>query len=339
MLYYSDRNYGCRFLEVEIHGQRSLIMENEKIRITVVLDAGGRIMEFLHKLTDIDFMWRTPIGMSSLSKKHVQYADPFHGTYAGGWFEAFPNVGLDCTYKNASLNSYDELVYLPWEYEVKKDSPDEIQIRMFVKLLKTPFFVEKTLTLKSNDPTLYTSEKATNTGNQTMDYQWGHHPNIGFPFLDEYCFIELAGADINIHAAMEKSRLVQGSSGKWPEIEAKNGQMLDLRNVPNADAGVSDLVWLSNLKKKEITVVNQKKNLSFRMTWDPNIFTNCLLWIVANGDPGFPRYNSTYVLCILPSTSEIHTLEKASEAGDCKKLKPGETIETWIDAKIEFPYS
>lgn len=335
MLYYSDRNYGCRFLEVFIHGQRSLIMENSKIRITIILDAGGRIVELLHKPTDTDFMWRTPIGLSSLNKRHVQYTDPFHGTYAGGWFEAFPNVGLDCTYKNAPLDSYDELVYLPWEYEVKKDSAEEIQIRMFVKLLKTPFFVEKTLTLKSNDSTLYISEKVTNTGNETMDYQWGHHPNIGMPFLDEHCIIELEGADMNIHAALEKSRLIQGYSGKWPVAEGKNGEKVDLREIPPAIAGVNDLVWLSNLKGNEITIVNNKKNLSFTMEWDPEMFTNCLLWIVANGDPGFPRYNNTYVLCILPSTSDIHTLEKASEAGDCKQLNAGETIETWINTRIK----
>jgi hypothetical protein len=38
-------------------------MENELIRVTVLADKGADIIEFLHKPTDTDFLWRSPQGV------------------------------------------------------------------------------------------------------------------------------------------------------------------------------------------------------------------------------------------------------------------------------------
>jgi hypothetical protein len=61
MLYTSERNYGCSFLEVSLLGIRTIILENEKIRITFLLDVGTEIIEFNHKETDTDFIQRSPL--------------------------------------------------------------------------------------------------------------------------------------------------------------------------------------------------------------------------------------------------------------------------------------
>ncbi|MGE5605821.1 MAG: hypothetical protein ACM3YE_09035 [Bacteroidota bacterium] len=105
MLYTSERNFGCRFLEIEVFSYRSLILENEKIRITLLLDKGTEIIEFNFKETDTDFIWRSPQGLSCLKKIQFAKKDEHILTdgYTGGWFECFPSLGEACVYKGAYI--------------------------------------------------------------------------------------------------------------------------------------------------------------------------------------------------------------------------------------------
>ena len=62
MGYIHHRNYGCRMSdECTFRGLRLVVLENEKLRVTVLVDKGTDIYEFLYKPLDIDFLWRSPI--------------------------------------------------------------------------------------------------------------------------------------------------------------------------------------------------------------------------------------------------------------------------------------
>ena len=63
--YTHERNYGCRVTEAIYRGLRTVTLENEIIRVTVLADKGSDIIEFLHKPTDTDFMWRSPQGVQN----------------------------------------------------------------------------------------------------------------------------------------------------------------------------------------------------------------------------------------------------------------------------------
>src|SRR6266550_8227071 len=59
--YTHERNYACRITECTFRGLRSVILENQIIRISVAADKGADIYEFLHKPTDTEFLLRTPL--------------------------------------------------------------------------------------------------------------------------------------------------------------------------------------------------------------------------------------------------------------------------------------
>ena len=64
MFYTHERNFGCRLNdELTYRGLRVLVLENELVRVSVLLDQGTDIYEFLHKPSDTDFMWRSPNGV------------------------------------------------------------------------------------------------------------------------------------------------------------------------------------------------------------------------------------------------------------------------------------
>ena len=58
-----NRNYGCRLTEMVLAGYRAVVLENEKLRVTVIADKGADIYEFLYKPRDVDFMWRSWVGL------------------------------------------------------------------------------------------------------------------------------------------------------------------------------------------------------------------------------------------------------------------------------------
>ncbi|NUP80976.1 MAG: DUF5107 domain-containing protein, partial [Nonomuraea sp.] len=57
------RNWAARLRESAIDGLRAVTLENERLRVTVVPDKGGDVVEFLHKPTDTDFVWLSPQGL------------------------------------------------------------------------------------------------------------------------------------------------------------------------------------------------------------------------------------------------------------------------------------
>lgn len=65
MTYIHERNYGCRLMEYTYEGLRALTLENARLRVSVLVDKGTDIFKFLYKPLDVDFMWRSPLGVRS----------------------------------------------------------------------------------------------------------------------------------------------------------------------------------------------------------------------------------------------------------------------------------
>ena len=58
------RNHGCRISDAwTFQGMRTLILENELLRVTVLVDKGSDIVEFRYKPFDLDFLFLSPGGI------------------------------------------------------------------------------------------------------------------------------------------------------------------------------------------------------------------------------------------------------------------------------------
>ena len=59
--YQLERNYGCRVSDAwTFRGLKTAVIENELLRVVVLIDKGADIYQFVHKPTDTDFLWRSP---------------------------------------------------------------------------------------------------------------------------------------------------------------------------------------------------------------------------------------------------------------------------------------
>jgi hypothetical protein len=93
--YRKQRNWGARILEYEHKGMQVVFLENEKLKVGVLVDKGTDVIEFNHKPTDTDFVWLAPGGVRNPTSYLSTAPDPlatFLDYYPGGWQEIFPTV-------------------------------------------------------------------------------------------------------------------------------------------------------------------------------------------------------------------------------------------------------
>lgn len=339
MNYTHDRNWGCRISdEHTFRGLRTLIIENELIRVTVLLDKGTDIYEFLYKPLDIDFMWRGPNPLRDprtfipASSRENGFFQDF---YFGGWQEVFPNGGVALKYKGVELGQHGEVSVIPWQCRIEKDTPEEVAARMWVRTCRTPFYIEKTMRLRSGSAALVIDEKIVNEGREEMEFMWGHHPAFGHPFLDETCRLDVPATRVEVHpfAAGDNSRLAPGASfDSYPIVADRDGGPHDLSLVPPPEAQTQEMCYLLGLKDGWYALTNTRRRAGFGMRWDKNLFPVVWLWEVFGGGWGYPWYGRTYNLALEPWTSWPGGMENAMRKGTTARIGPEQSIETSFTA-------
>lgn len=333
----AERNWGCRVSLDHIYkGYQAVVMQNELLRVTILADKGGDIVEFLHKPSDTDFMWWTPWGLhkkGAFTPTSAYSAGEFADRYEGGWQEIFPNGGMANKHKGVEYGLHGEASLLAWDARIIKDSVDEITVELSVETVRTPFRCVKRLTMKRGAGALYIEEELKNIGLSECDAMWGHHPAFGAPFLGPDCRIDLPGAIAEYHAEFsDLCRFERGCEGQWPLIPGKNGKKIDISKFPPYSQKSGDMFYLKNLKGNWYGLTNAKSKVGFGMAWDLKTFPYIWFWQVYRGGLGTPFYGRTYNCALEPFSSIPTGLANAYRRGTHMTFKPGQSKKTWLTA-------
>jgi hypothetical protein len=338
--YIHNRNFGCRYREIIENGFRSLMLENEVIRVCINLDKGSDIYEFLYKPKDMDFMWRSPLVVRGDRRvpftKNLEYGN-FLDIYEGGWQDILPNIGDPTNYKNAGLGVHGELYTLPWGYEKIIDDPAEVKLRLHVRMVRVPFFVTRVITIKRIKPIFEIIETIKNEGDEDISFMWGQHIALGEPFLDDSCVIDVPAAiksGTSRKSISENNIIPLDKKFNWPYIETLLGDRLDLSKVMSPDKKTAFSVYLENLSHGWFGITNLNEKIGFGLKWDTTVFKHIWMWMVYRGSYGFPWYGRTYNVALEPWSSLPDNFDEAFTKGNCLKLLPGETLTTSYVALI-----
>jgi hypothetical protein len=316
-------------------GMRTVILENQMLRVTVLVDKGTDIIEFLHKPTDTDFMWKAPQGVrnpSLLVPTTPRSSGAFLDFYEGGWQEIFPSGGDACTYKGVEFGVHGETCLMPWELELLEDRPERVAIRVWVRTYRTPFLLEKVLSLESDRPVLSIAEKAVNEGEEAMELMWGHHPAFGAPFLDESCVVDVRSARMLTRNLGGRSRVADGDGFDWPHGADMSGGKVDFSRMPPPSAKTHDWACLHDLSEGWYAITNMRRGVGFGMWFPKEVFRYLWIWQCAGAVYGPPFFGRAYTLAIEPWTTYPDNLAKASEAGTALKLGSGASLDIEMKA-------
>ena len=337
--YTHQRNYGCRIRQYVYRGVDTLTLENELLRITVLVGKGTDIVEFLYKPMDLDVMWHSPNGIRNPGERasRPDAGAAFLDTYPGGWQELFPSIADECDYKGAPLGLHGEVCHIPWEADIELDSPQEVRVGFRVRTPRSPYLLNKTLTLKSEDPTLYIHETVVNEGREELQFMWGHHPAFGPLFLDPSCTIEIPdGCRSRTHSSDLGDNMVlpPDTEFEWPHINGLDGTPWDLSRVPPPESEVYQMFYFRDLPVGRYSLTNHNHGLRFSMSWDKELFPILWAWAPYGGAAGYPWYGRAYALALEPWSAIPHNLSVVAGENRGIHIRPGETIRTSLSAAI-----
>jgi hypothetical protein len=339
MSYPPDRNFGCRLTtEGTLKGLRTVVLENQKLRVTVLVDKGTDIWEFLYKPLDVDFMWRSPILLRD-PRHFVPTSSSSWGVwydyYAGGWQDILPSGGPPSSHKGADFGLHGESSTIPWEFRVLEDRPERVSVVFWVRLYRSPFYVEKRLTLVGHSSVLTIEETVENEASESMALMWGHHPTLGEAFLDEHCVIDTDARRVLVHPKLsfERQRFEPGDEFDWPVGRSRSGEMIDVSRVPAPENNTADMLYLFDFDRGWYAVTNQRLGLGFGMTWPKSVFPYLWFWQVCRGSYGYPWYGRTYNMSLEPfSSCPGGGLAEAVRNNTALWLEAGESVTVQMSA-------
>ncbi|MDO8682495.1 MAG: DUF4432 family protein [Armatimonadota bacterium] len=328
--------YKCLISHGEASGWNTLTLENDLIRVTLLPEKGSDFIEFLYKPANVDYLWKSPIGLPAKPDSIPLPHDVFMDYYEGGWEEILPSGGLPNTYAGIDYGLHGELWSLPWSVRIDENRPaNQISIVLNCNLTKLPLSIEKRLTLNIGEAILHIDETLTNESDEPVDFMWGHHPALGAPFLNGDCVLDVPAADCEA-ASIEgdpAARLQKGALHKWPMVTAKDGNSIDLSAVPPPSAKCSDEFWLTGLKEGWCAVTDTRRKLGFGMVWDINIFRSLWIWQEFGGTKEEPWNGESYVMGVEPwSSYALEGLNEAVRRNTHLTIQPHERLDTWVKA-------
>jgi hypothetical protein len=341
MSYPRGRNYGCRLTtDGTLKGLRTLVMENQLLRVTVLIDKGTDIYELLYKPQDIDFMWRSPMQLhhpKDFVSATASSLGFFYDHFEGAWQEIVPNFGPPSSYKGAEFGLHGESNLIPWEFRVIEDRPERVSVDFWVRLYRSPFYIQKNLTLEADSCVLQIREFIENEAREEMAVMWGHHPALGEAFLDENCTIDHGYRKSHTQKVLsfERQRLAVDCEHDWPLAQSISGEMIDMSKMPAPESDTADLLYFTEPESAWYGVTNQHLGLGFGMIWDIKTFPYLWMWQVCGGSYGYPWYGRTYNMALeIVSSPPGNGIASAIQDQTALILTPGERISTFANAIV-----
>ncbi len=343
MHYQDERTHGCRVSDSWTYrGLKTVVLENQLLRVSVIADKGADIFELVHKPSDTDFMWRTPwsVRNQALWVPSTGWGEGiFHDLYIGGWNTIAPTGGFQQDYMGAEIGQHNETNMMPWDAQIVEDSVDRVSAKFSVKAVRTPFWIEKSVMLESDSPIVTVEDTVINQAEEPAPVQWGQHVALGEPFLTPNCILDIPGADFIVPAPEGDlppgSRLNPDQVGQWPAATAPDGSEVDLASfLPKSDRLV-DYLSFNNLSDGWYAVTNPDRGVGIGIVWDKDLFRYLWYWQVFGGHSGYPWYKRTYNVGLEPFTSMPSGIpEPGSQESTSLMFAPGEVRTTTVKAVI-----
>jgi uncharacterized protein DUF4432 len=334
-MYTYGRKTGCRItLDYTYRGMRVAYLENEAIRVGLLLDKGADIFEYTYKPKDLDFMWQSPIEMRKpFVATNAMGEGNFHDYYYGGWQEVLPAAGWASEpYQGVFQGLHGEVSLLPFEASIIEDTPQRVALRVWTRTYRSPLTLERIVSLEQGKPALFIKERLLNEADSEFAIMWGHHPALGAPFLDEHCVIRTPAKKVEVMEIADNPNGLWQTGGDYdfPMVpNRRTGKLQDITKVLPRDTKSLDVVFFKELTEGWYSVTNEKTDVGFGMAWDADLFKYLWMWEVTTGHSGHPWYGRTYNCALEPFTSYPPAgIQNAIKNGTALFMKPCQLIET-----------
>ena len=338
-MFVQGRKSGCRVsLDYAYRGICLGYLENDALRVGILVGKGADVFELVYKPRDLDFMWHSPIPLRApFVATSALPEGAFHDYYYGGWQEILPSAGWAAEpYLGASQGLHGEVSLLPFEARVLEDTPERVALELSVRCYRSPLTLVRTMSLRGAEPALFISERLTNESPSEFAVMWGHHPAFGPPFLDDTCAVRVAATGVDVLDFHRNGLWEPGQGYAFPHAPSRRtGEAEDVTRVRHPETRSVDVIRFTGLEEGSYALTSERLGLGIGMAWDPDVFPSLWMWQVYGGHDDYPWYGRTYNCALEPFTSWPPAgIAGAVENGSARVLGPHEVVETDLAAVV-----
>jgi galactose mutarotase-like enzyme len=300
-----------------LNGLRALTLENARLRVTVLPEAGGHVVELVDLQLGRDLLWHNP----RTAPRPAPYGAYFDDWWSGGWDEIFPS-GDRGTLHGEPLPYMGELWCVPWMVEAWSGGGEAALVGHGFGTVAAARF-ERRLSLRGDEPILRASYRIENLDVRPLPFTWGIHPV--FAVTPDHR-IDLPAGRMLVGVSSDPSMGSPGEAYRWPTLpdpSLPSGERDMRRPRPREDAVFAGH-WATDLQAGWVAITDTATRRGLAIAFDPSVFRHAWLWQVYGG------WRGHHHLAIEPWTSHPQQLEDAVSAGRARVLAPGETLETEV---------
>lgn len=314
-----------------VRGFDALILENRRLRVTVLPELGGHVFELVDKAADRDLLWHNP----RTPPRRAPFGAYFDDWWSGGWDEIFPS-GDVARLHGEPLPYMGELWSVPWSVE-EADAVEGSAVLTTTGLATiAPARLERTLELRGDEPILRARYRLTNLDVRPLPFLWGIHPCFAVSPANR---IDLPARRMLIGVSSDPAMGEVGTAYEWPEqpcgtVALRAGDAgdagdardvsRDARRILPASAAVFGGHWATDLQAGWLALTDTSTRRGIALSFPVDVFPHAWLWQVYGG------WRGHHHLCLEPWTGYPMQLEEAAAAGRARELGPGETLEAEV---------
>lgn len=302
-----------------VNGIPAMILENAALRVAMLPDLGGHVLELVDKAADRNLLWSNP----RTPPRRAPYGANFDDWWSGGWDEIFP-TGDRAEFHGEPLPYMGELWSVPWTATAgTKEERAWIEAAAFGTI--APARLQRTMELWGDEPVLRVRYRLTNLDNRPLPFLWGIHPCFAITPAHR---IDLPAERMLVGVSSGSAMGEVGASYTWPDQPDPKApsETRDVRRILPESAAVYGGHWATDLREGWLALTDSASRRGVAMVFPREVFPCAWLWQVYGG------WRGHHHLCLEPWTGYPMELQEAVTAGRARTLAPGDSL----DAETAF---
>ena len=285
---------------------KTVILENDVLKIELLPGLGGKIISFLQKDKAFELAAQPEREMKSSPDKEMRFSD-----YAYGMDDTFPNIDSEILHwKGKTFDFPDHGEIWKSSLTAVKQKPHEVTLSM--KSEAFSFEYEKTLVLEEDR--LRMKYRIVNFGNHELPCLWTWH---GLLHYEEDMVLTLPKEITHFRNVLADSCL-----GDVGTVYPKQNPVYDFEKVPKAESlSMVKFYGEEAVKNGICEIFYPKQQVSCKLSYDAQALPYLGVWITAGGFCG------DYNLAVEPSSGFYDSVSKARENGKLPVLGAGDVME------------